>query len=810
MSFSNGMGRSLVVGAMIATLAVTALPKGTSAAPTDQGNCRSDFPTKQQVCGNILAAWLGGRSDADAIYINGYPTTDLHDEVSLTDGKIYKTQWFERARFEQHPENKDPKYQVLLGLLGAFAAEGRKDVPFRAVDNPNNGLMWFPETKHTVGDTSEGGKAIANAWKSMGGIAQFGFPLSQPFQEVTRSTDPAFAGKSFLVQYFERQRFEYHPENKGTKFEVLLGALGNEQKGQVPVMEKAVNNGPSRDTLKLGRGQDPGSLMPYVDGTLIGSNIRTAVYNGLTKRDEDQNILPDLAAYVPTFENGGAYYVGTGDDKRLVVKYKLKRGVKWADGQEVTSNDFVFTYKLNLDPSFPSEGRSSFQKWAAVENPDQYTIIVSFLTWKEAAALISRDKDVYGFMQVFADKKIPVIEPLYSELGGFVLPEHALKNIAPDKLDGSDYSQTIWGTGPYKVTKYQVGESMTLTRNDNYNVTPTKPAVKTIFSPLFADNKALSTGMETANIDMTTSESLTPDQLPELQALEKAGKAKLINLVGVSFEHGDFVTNQGPYADVRVRQAVAYALDRDGLNKAAFGGGITFINTWVAPSSWASIENPANKTKYADLYGQLVKYTYDPAKANSLLDAAGWVKGADGMRSKGGQPLKLVWHTTTKSYRKIVAAAVVPMLQAVGIAASTDVVPSGQLFAPPPEGPRYSGKYADGVCEFAYVYTTDEMGGLDLFGETNIPSEANGFAGSNTLFWTNAESDRLLQETYTGFGHTEARTRAYLQEQVIFSKELPMLPLFALPTEFLAAPNLKGFHAGWSGFITDWQDLALQ
>ena len=87
----------------------------------------------------------------------------MHDEMSLTDGKIYKTQWFERARFEEHPENKAP-YDVLLGLLGVFAAEGRKDAPFKTVANPGGGVHWFPETKHTLGDSSAGGKAIAKFW----------------------------------------------------------------------------------------------------------------------------------------------------------------------------------------------------------------------------------------------------------------------------------------------------------------------------------------------------------------------------------------------------------------------------------------------------------------------------------------------------------------------------------------------------------------------------------------------------------------------------------------------------------------------
>jgi polysaccharide biosynthesis protein PslG len=125
---------------------------------------------------------------------------------------------------EAHPQNRAP-YNVLFGLLGVAAAQGRQnEAPFRAAGNPGGGLQWFTETGHTLGDTSEGGRAIAAAWTRMGGLSQFGFPISQPFTEVSKDD-----GKRYLVQYFERQRFEYHPENKGSRFEVLLGRLGAEQ-----------------------------------------------------------------------------------------------------------------------------------------------------------------------------------------------------------------------------------------------------------------------------------------------------------------------------------------------------------------------------------------------------------------------------------------------------------------------------------------------------------------------------------------------------------------------------------------------------
>ena len=198
-----------------------------SAQPTPAGGSQDSYMFKETgfaVSGDFWTAWQGGRSFEDSLYVNGLPVTAVRDEVSPTDGKTYKTQWFERARFEYHPENQPPS-NVLLGLLGVAAAKGRQnEAPFKAVSNPGGGATWFSQTGHTVGDSSAGGQAIAAFWARSGGVQQFGYPLSQPFMEVSKDD-----GKTYLVQYFERQRLEYHPENKGTRFEVLLGRLGAEQ-----------------------------------------------------------------------------------------------------------------------------------------------------------------------------------------------------------------------------------------------------------------------------------------------------------------------------------------------------------------------------------------------------------------------------------------------------------------------------------------------------------------------------------------------------------------------------------------------------
>ena len=146
--------------------------------------------------------------------VNGYAISPERQEVSPTDGKPYVVQWFERARFEWHPENSDP-FRVLLGQLGRQVTAGRTfaTVPVFASTADRR---YFPETGHSLS-----GRFLAY-WQATGGLAQHGFPISEPFTATSPSD-----GKSYLVQYFERARFEWHPENQAP-YDVLLGLLGRQ------------------------------------------------------------------------------------------------------------------------------------------------------------------------------------------------------------------------------------------------------------------------------------------------------------------------------------------------------------------------------------------------------------------------------------------------------------------------------------------------------------------------------------------------------------------------------------------------------
>jgi N-acetylneuraminic acid mutarotase len=183
---------------------------GHAQTPALQGTCRTFEETRQQVCGRFLEYWTlnGGLAQ------QGYPISAAAQERSDTDGKVYTTQYFERAVFEHHPENALP-YDVLLSLLGVFEYDrryGGSPAPGQRPSADNS--LLFGETGKTIGGR------FRQYWEANGGLPQQGYPISDEFQE--RSD---LDGKTYTVQYFQRAVFEYHPEN-AQPYDVLLSHLG--------------------------------------------------------------------------------------------------------------------------------------------------------------------------------------------------------------------------------------------------------------------------------------------------------------------------------------------------------------------------------------------------------------------------------------------------------------------------------------------------------------------------------------------------------------------------------------------------------
>ena len=176
------------------------------------GEARDYYPpTGFSVTGPFRSYWAG--LGAGALQVLGYPISGLLVE-RLPDGHAYTVQYFERVRLEWHPENRGTEFEVLYGLLGTAFHKPDPAVPAPA---SRPGQQYFAPTGHLVRG------AFLQKWQTTGGLRVHGYPISEEIQEVS-PTD----GHAYLVQYFQRARFEYHPENAGSPYEILLGVLGRQ------------------------------------------------------------------------------------------------------------------------------------------------------------------------------------------------------------------------------------------------------------------------------------------------------------------------------------------------------------------------------------------------------------------------------------------------------------------------------------------------------------------------------------------------------------------------------------------------------
>ncbi|MCL5256235.1 MAG: M23 family metallopeptidase [Chloroflexi bacterium] len=194
--------------APLASASAPAATPPTASVPLQAGAAGHYFPETGHYVPTAFYGFWSGHGGLPAF---GYPLTEAFEEKSPTDGKTYLTQYFERARFEHHPEFAGTPYEVELGHLGSEKLGGQSQTrvtPFASSAQS----AYFPETGHSLAN------GFKYFWENNGGLTVFGYPITQEFRE-----------NGLTVQYFERARFEYHPELKGTRYEVLLTLLGREK-----------------------------------------------------------------------------------------------------------------------------------------------------------------------------------------------------------------------------------------------------------------------------------------------------------------------------------------------------------------------------------------------------------------------------------------------------------------------------------------------------------------------------------------------------------------------------------------------------
>jgi peptide/nickel transport system substrate-binding protein len=373
---------------------------------------------------------------------------------------------------------------------------------------------------------------------------------------------------------------------------MLLSALA----GCVKTGTGPRGTGPARrhppHVLVYADGQNFTTLNPhlYTATSLLNLSELTMAY--LVRWDRHNKPIPELATVVPTQANGGI----SRDGK--TITWHLRRGVRWSDGAPFDADDVVFSTKVVLNPKNNEVGRDGWDLIEKIDQPDKYTV-------------------VFHLKKPFASY-VPIF---FTSAGAnpCILPKHILGDL-PD-INTAPYNAKPVGIGPFRYVSWKRGDSIELEANSYY--WRGKPKLERIIYKQIPDRNTLLTQLETGEIDFWPYVGLGfYDRVKAIPG------HTVFAPVGYYYAHIDFNTQRPLLRDVRVRRALRYALDRKTLLEKAYHGAGILQETMISP------ENPAYRT--------FPQIPHDPAKANALLDEAGWTqRGRDGIRIKNGKRLSL-------------------------------------------------------------------------------------------------------------------------------------------------------------------------
>jgi peptide/nickel transport system substrate-binding protein len=326
--------------------------------------------------------------------------------------------------------------------------------------------------------------------------------------------------------------------------------------------------------------------------------LTSLVFDGLATLDPDTlQPVPNLATTWQVSPDHKAY------------TFTLKRGVTWHDGHPFSADDVKFSYDLYMNPKSgtPRAGALN-QHIAAVTVKDPSTVV---FTLKEVfAPFLVRDV-LYG-----------------------IVPHHLLGTVKPEEIPTHEFSRAKpVGTGPFRFQEFKSGDHVTLVANPHYH--RGAPALATYLRKVVKDTTSLYQQLKTGEVDFA--ELLTPDVYADAQR-----QATFTTYTYDTFNFDFFGYNLDPkkgspiFQDRTVRQALFYAVDRQTMVEKIFNGLSTVAQGTMPVLSWAYQPEKIR-----------VRYDFDPAKANQLLDAAGWKRGPDGLRSKNGQKLSFTMHAAS-------------------------------------------------------------------------------------------------------------------------------------------------------------------
>jgi peptide/nickel transport system substrate-binding protein len=471
-------------------------------------------------------------------------------------------------------------------------------------------------------------------------------------------------------------------------------------------------NSTKNQTLTVGLEGNPTMLDPRIASDAYSLRILPLIFEGLVQLDENFVPKPSLAK---SWEQ---------PDPTTYI-FQLQEGRKCPGGYEISARDVVETIKSLADPKLKTTKKALYDRIKSINKTDEYEVIITL-------------NEPYA--------------PFLTELNMGIAPFGMLEN-------DPEFMNKPYGSGPYKVEKFERGELIILTVNPDY--TGPAPHIKTLIFRILANDVTRVMALEHGDVDLLQN-SVPPD---DLAILKKNERIKMIVEKGINYSYIGFNLEDPILKNKNVRRAIAHAIDKKTIASCFLQNSVTSANSIIlAPSNWAYEKN-------------IKSYDFNIEKAQKLLDEAGY-EDPDG---NGPLPrFKLVYKTSQNKSRRWIAEAIADQLGNVGIEVEVKSYEWGTF-------------YADIKAEAFQIYSLTWVGISDpdiyywAFHTDSMPP-----VGSNRNRYSNPEVDRL-----TNLGRStpdkDKRRMYYSDIQKILARDLPYIPLWYSNNIVAMDKRLDGF-----------------
>ena len=497
--------------------------------------------------------------------------------------------------------------------------------------------------------------------------------------------------------------------------------------------------------LRVGDSRIPDNLNRMLGTLTVDTELGSLWCARLLIVDDHERLQPELAIRVPTQANGGVSANGR------TITYRLRPGVLWQDGVPFGAADVAFSWRQVMNPLNTVQSQDFYSAVSSIKTPDPKTVVIRL------------SRPLAGFIPTFFTDYC-------------LIPEHLLHGLA--SIDHADYNRLPIGTGPFRVVENQPGVMIRFVANPRYWRGP--PKLREIDYHFISDATTLLTQMRTHELDFY-------HDVPAVEAPQLAGIPHTVVYRYPYSQYADIGFNAGhePLFDLRVRQALVYAMDVPALIRQATHDEYILADSDQPPWRWSHSAS-------------LRRYAYDPLRAAALFDAAGWHEGPTGLRIKNGQPLHLTLVGLADDATGVRSEQILQeQWRSAGVDVSIHNYPEDVLYALG-AGVEQSGAFDVSFEGWSELTDPDNF---QLYGCHMAPP-----AGWNVYHFCDPALDRA-EVLARGSYDIADRKRAYARIQQAITQGLPFYVLWYVRKEDLANSDLRGYRPGrtLTAFWNPWE-----